>query len=297
MRGRISAIILLVLLLFAATAGASQETASIFKIGSDVTVEAGTKAKRVITIGGQVTVNGTVEKDVMAVGASVVLGKRAVVDGDVVSLGGTIVKGRGAEIRGSITEINGSNFWAVVSSAIEDEAEGWSWVWAVISLSIFFCLMIIAMLVTVLIPRPIQVISATIRGEPLRSSLWGLLILVTAVPLALLLTVSLIGIVLVPLEVVILTVAALAGFIAMSQLVGNGAYALAKRKNQGVVRETFWGLIILWFAGWIPYVGPTVKVLAVMLGIGGVFFSRFGTRKKGLGLQTPAAQTPEGPPA
>jgi len=294
MRGRISAIILLVLLLFAAPAGAGQETSSIFKIGSDVTVEAGTRAKRVITIGGQVTVNGTVEKDVMAVGASVVLGKRAVVDGDVVSLGGTIVKGRGAEIRGSITEINGSNFWAVVSSAIEDEAEGWSWVWAVISLSIFFCLMIIAMLVTVLIPRPIQVISATIRGEPLRSSLWGLLALVTAMPLGLLLAISIIGIVLIPLEIMILTLAALAGFIAMSQLVGRGVYALAKKRDQGIVRETFWGLIILWFAGWIPYVGPTLKVLAVVLGMGGVFFSRFGTRTKGLRLSAPR---PEAPPA
>jgi uncharacterized Zn-binding protein involved in type VI secretion len=282
----------LVLLAFAATAAASQESSSIFKIGSDVTVEAGLKAKRVVTVGGQITVNGTVEGDVVAVGASVVLGKRALVEGDVVSLGGTIVKGRGAVIRGSITEINGSNFWAVVSSAIEDEAEGWSWVWAVISLAIFFCLMIIAMLVTILLPKPIQVISATIREETIRSSLWGLLILVTAFPLALLLTISLIGIVLIPLEVVILSLAALAGFIAVSQLVGRAAYAVAKRKDQGVVRETFWGLIILWFAGWIPYVGVLVKVLALVIGWGGVFFSRFGTRTKGLHLSSSPVEPP-----
>jgi hypothetical protein len=292
MNRRITACVLLALFFFATAAGASQENASIFKIGTDVTVEAGTRVKRVVTVGGQVTVNGTVDGDVVAVGASVVLGKRALVDGDVVSLGGTVVKGRGAEIRGSITEINGSNFWAVVSSAIEDDGEGWSWVWAVISLAIFFCLMIIAMLLTILIPKPIQVISSTIREETLRSSLWGLLAVVTAVPLAILLAISVIGIVLIPLEVVILTVAALTGFIAVSQLVGKGAYALAKRKDQGVVRETFWGLIILWFAGWIPYVGPMVKVLAVMLGMGGVIFSRFGTRTKGLYSQQPPAVPP-----
>lgn len=299
MKGRITASVLLILLLFATAAAAGQESATIFKLGSDVTVEAGTKVKRVIAIGGQVTVDGTVEKDVMAVGASVVLSKKAVVDGDVVSIGGTVVKGRGAEIRGSITEINGSNLGTFVSSAIEDEAEGWSWVWAVISLAIFFCLLIIAMLVTILVPKPIMVISATIREETLRSSLWGLLALILAVPLALLLAISVIGIVLIPLEVIIMTLAALAGFIAMSQLVGRQVYALAKRHNQGVVRETFWGLIVLWFAGWIPYVGPIVKVLAVVLGLGGVFFSRFGTRTKGLHVPPPPMEQPpaEPPPA
>lgn len=295
MNRRITACVL-ALLFFASAAWASQENASIFKIGTDVTVEAGTRVKRVIALGGQVTVNGTVDGDVVAVGASVVLGKRSLVDGDVVSIGGTVVKGRGAEVRGGITVINASNFWAFVSSAIEDDGEGWSWVWAVISLAIFFCLMIIAMLVTILIPKPIQVISSTIREETLRSSLWGLLAVVTAVPLAILLAISVIGIVLIPLEVVILTVAALTGFIAVSQLVGKGAYALAKRKNQGVVRETFWGLIILWFSGWIPYVGPIVKVLAVMLGMGGVIFSRFGTRTKGLQSAPPPPAVPQADP-
>jgi len=292
MRSRIVPFVLFLLLLSAPAAWASQETASIFKLGSDVTVEAGTRVKRVITVGGQVTVNGTVEKDVVALGDSVVLGKRAVVEGDVVSLGGTIVKGKGAEIRGNITEINASNFWAVVSNAVEDEEEGWSWVWAVISLAIFFCLMIIAMLVTILVPKPIQVISATIREETIRSSLWGLLVLLTALPLALLLTISRIVIVLIPLEVVILSLAALAGFIAVSQLVGRAAYALAKRTNQGIVRETFWGLIILWFAGWIPYVGVLVKVLALVIGWGGVFFSRFGTRTKGTHVSPAPAEPP-----
>jgi hypothetical protein len=78
----------------------------------------------------------------------------------------------------------------------------------------------------------------------------------------------------------------------MSQLVGRQVYALAKRHNQGVVRETFWGLIVLWFAGWIPYVGPIVKVLAVVLGLGGVFFSRFGTRTKGLHVPPPPMEQP-----
>ncbi len=139
-----------------------------------MTVEAGTKVKRVIAIGGQVTVDGTVEKGRH--------GRRCVGRAQQKSHcrrrrrfhRGTVVKGRGAEIRGSITEINGSNLGTFVSSAIEDEAEGWSWVWAVISLAIFFCLLIIAMLVTILVPKPIMVISATIREETLRSSLWGL---------------------------------------------------------------------------------------------------------------------------
>lgn len=257
---------------------ARADTSMIIKMGKDVVVESGTKVGSVISMGGQITIDGTVDGDAIAINNSIVLGTDAVVTGNAVSIGGTIVKARGAQIQGNQTEINTSDFSAAISTALNEEWQGWSWIFAVISTAIFLCILIIAILTVVLLPGPIKAVSSYIEGDPLRVSLWGILGLVLVVPLAVLLTISVIGIVLIPLEVIIVTCAALTGFISIGRLVGTRMYALLKKAEQGIIRETFWGLIILWLIGWLPYIGWTIKVLAVVIGMGGVIASRFGTR-------------------
>ncbi|MDI9571165.1 MAG: hypothetical protein QM278_10695 [Pseudomonadota bacterium] len=269
--------VLAIIVMCCAAAATAAENATIFKIGEDVLVETGMRVNNVLTINGQITVTGVVEGNVMAMGDSVVLTKTALVKGNVVVLGGVLVKARGAEVRGTITEINSSNISDVITRVLSDEWEGWSWVFAIFSLTIFFSILIIAILVTLLIPKPIQVIAASIREETMKITLWGLLGMVLVVPLAILLTISVVGIVLIPLEMILVVMAGLLGFIAVSQLVGRRLYILFKRPGQHICRETFWGLVVLWLVGWIPYIGWMVKVLALMMGLGAVIYTRFGT--------------------
>ncbi len=275
MKKTIVAIMLIITIGFAANVQA--ENATIFKIGEDVTVEEGVRINHVLTINGQITVSGTVEGNVIAIGNSIVLTRKAVVRGNVFTVGGVIVIGKGAEIQGTITEINSSNISDVITRVLSDEWEGWSWVFAIFSLTIFFSVLIIAVLIVVLIPKPIRVIAASIQEETVKITLWGLLGMVLVVPLAILLTVSVIGIVLIPLEMILVVSAGLLGFIAMSQLLGQKLYALLKRPPQPILRETFWGLVVLWLIGWIPYIGWMVKVLALMMGLGAVIYTRFGS--------------------
>jgi len=273
---RILYCILFVAVLFG-PAPAQAEGSIIFKIGEDVVVERGTKAGQVIAINGQITVSGTVEGNVIAVGDSVVLTRNAVVTGNVISVGGIIVLGKGAEIQGTLTEINSSNISDVISTMLSDEWEGWSWVFAVFSLIIFMSILIIALLVATLLPGPIRTISQAVPAETLKVSLWGILGLILIVPLAILLTISVIGIVLIPLEMILVVCAGLMGLIAICQLIGQYAYRLFKKSDQHIIRETFWGLVILWLIGWIPYIGWMVKVFALTLGLGAVIYTRFGT--------------------
>ncbi len=181
------------LLLGPAAALASTET-SIVKIGSDVTIEKGQKIHSVVAIGGQITVSGVVEKNVTAIGGSVVLTKTAVVKGNVVSLGGVIVMGRDARVDGSLTEINSSNLYETLTAALSTEWEGWSWIFAIISLSIFLVILVLALLIVALLPKPVRVISEAIRENTFKVVLCGLLGLVLIAPLALLLTISVVGI-------------------------------------------------------------------------------------------------------
>ena len=276
---RVAVFIMALLMILGLFTGAGAESASLVKISSDVVVEENTQVKNVVVFGGQITVNGTVEQHAVAIGGSVVLGATAVVKGDVVALGGIIVEGKGSSVLGTITEINSSNISAAISDILSEDWEGWSWLFAIFSVIIFIGMLIVALLLVTLIPKPIQVIAAAIRTNTFKVTLAGLLCLLLIVPLAVLLTISVIGIVLIPLEMILVVCGALLGFIAVSQLVGRGVLLRLKKAEGRIVLQTFWGLVILWLVGWIPYVGWMVKVLAIVLGMGGVIMTRFGTKE------------------
>jgi hypothetical protein len=271
--------LLVLLALLGYTTAVHAEATSVVKINDDVTIEENMKVRNVFVLRGQITISGTVEQSVVAIGGSIVLTRTAVVNGDVVALGGIIVMGKGADVHGTLTEINSSNISAAISDLLSDDWEGWSWLFAIFSVVVFFAILILALLIVALIPKPIQVIAETIKTNTFKVSLSGLLGLLLIVPIAVLLTISVIGIVLIPLEMILVVSAALLGFIAVSQLIGRRVLMLIKRTGGGVIRQTFWGLITLWLIGWIPYVGWIIKVLAVVLGLGGVIMTRFGTKE------------------
>jgi len=267
---------LLGLLLGPAVAVAT-EVGSIVKIGSDVTIEAGHKVRSVVVIGGQITISGAVDDNVVAVGGSVVLTKTAVVGGNVISLGGIIVSARDSQIGGTITEINSSNLFETLTTALSAEWEGWSWIFAIISLSIFLVILVLALLIVALLPKPVRTVAEAISDNTFKVALCGLLGLVLIAPLALLLTISVVGIALIPLEVIVVVCSVLLGFIAVGQLIGMKVLKLFHRRNPSMLRETFWGLIILWLIGWIPYIGWMVKAVAIVIGLGAALITRFGT--------------------
>jgi hypothetical protein len=278
-----SVILLLIsgLLLGHAAAMGAAEDKSIIKIGSDVVIEEGQKARRVVTIGGQITIGGAVESHVVAVGGSVVLTKTAFVGGNVVTLGGVIVMARDSQVNGNLMEINSSNLYDTLATAVSSEWEGWSWLFAVISLAVFLVLMVVALLIVALLPKPVHVVAAAISENTFKVVLCGLLGLVLIAPLALLLTVSVVGIALIPLEVIVVVCSVLLGFIAVGQLIGRKIYQLLKRPNPGMIRETFWGLITLWLIGWLPYIGWMAKAVAIVIGLGATLVTRFGTYQGG----------------
>ena len=270
---------LILALLLGPVAARAAEDKSIIKIGSDVVIEAGQKVRNAVAIGGQITVRGAVDNHIVAVGGSVVLTKTALVGGNVVSLGGVIVVARDSQVGGSLTEINSSNLYDFLTTAMSAEWEGWSWIFAVISLAIFLVIMVLALLIVALLPKPVRTVADAIGENTFKVILCGLLGLVLIVPLALLLTISVVGIALIPLEVIVVACSILLGFIAVGQLIGRKVYQLLKRPNPGMVRETFWGLIILWLIGWLPYIGWMAKAVAIVIGLGATLVTRFGTHQ------------------
>ena len=277
---RIGIVLLGLILLFCYAAEAFSAEKTVVKIGEDVFIREGQRVHNVIVLGGQVTVSGTVTSHVVALGESVVLTRTAVVGGDVVCLGGVVVMGKGARIAGTLTEINSSNLSEAISDVLNDNWEGWSWVFTIISILFFVGFLILALLIVTLIPKPVALIADAIQGHLIQVGLWGILVLILIVPLAALLTISVVGIVLVPLEITLVACSALLGLVAVARLIGMKLPAFKNNnRSRGALWETFWGLLVLWIAGWIPVLGWMIKILALVIGIGGVFATRFGTHR------------------
>lgn len=258
---------------------ARAEPASIVKINNDVVIEENMKVRNVFVFGGQITVSGTVEQHVVAVGGSVVLTRTAVVGGDAVALGGIVAVGNGADVRGAVTEINSSNISDAISDLLSDDWEGWSWLFAIFSVVVFAITLVIAIPIVALLPKPILTVSEGISMHTYLATIAGFVGLLMIMPVAVLLTLSVIGIVLIPLEMVLVVCASIFGFIAVARILGKKILTLTKRPGESLIRQTFWGLLVLWIIGWVPYIGWMIKVLAIVVGLGGVIITRFGTRK------------------
>ncbi len=253
------------------------ETGSIFRLGKDVVINKEDRVKHVVSFGGQVTISGQVEGSVLCLFDSVVLTESARVEGDVVSLGGIVVRGRDSVIKGHVNEINITELSDAISMVLNEEWEGWSWIFAFVSMFFLLCLLVLGVIAYAVIPKQMKVIAEAIIAAPWRVGCWGIVGLISIIPLAVLLTMSVVGIVLVPLEMTIAMTASVLGFIAVAQLVGQATLVLLKRPDRGVMTQTSLGLAIIWLVGWIPYVGWMLKALVIVVGLGGVLVTRFGT--------------------
>ena len=268
-------------LLFLPLCAFADENVSIVEFGDDITIAEDQVVKHIVSVGGQVTVYGTVEGRIVAIGNSVVLSPTAYVGKSITTVGnGIIVLGEGSRVEGALTEINASNFADLLGQVLTGDWEGWSWVFAFMSIAFYLSLLLAAILLTALIPRSIMVISMSIQATPYMSAFWGILALILAVPLAGLLFISIIGVALIPLEFALVFAASLVGFIAASRLTGYYIFRFCKRPDQTCMKETILGLTCLWFVGWMPYLGGMIKILALILGMGGVLMTRFGTYRK-----------------
>lgn len=277
MRLKLAAVISVALTFFLS---APVEAKNIFKAGRDITIEEGQQVDNVVAVGGQITVSGLVEKNVVAIAGSVVLTRDAVVRGKVIVIGGVIARGSGSLVYGDITEVNSSTLSDAIHSAMRGELEGWSLIINIISLCFFAIILIVTLIMTLLIPRSLALIANAIQTSKLKSLMLGVLATLMIVPFFMLLAISIIGIFLIPLAFTAIVLAAIVGFIAFSSLLGNLIISrIFRGYKKSLVKETLVGVSLLWLLGWIPfYIGTLIKVLAITFGLGGVLLAI--TRRK-----------------
>ena len=110
--------------------------------------------------------------------------------------------------------------------------------------------------------------------------LWGILGIILIVPLAVMLAISIIGIALIPLEILAVFLATLIGYIAVAIIIGKKLLTALNKDNPAVILSAILCILILWLIGLIPIFGGIVKVIAVIIGFGEVIIAVAKRNKK-----------------
>ncbi|MBN1636354.1 MAG: hypothetical protein JW920_07560 [Deltaproteobacteria bacterium] len=257
--------ILIILTLYSPFAQAND--GEIFTFGDDIVVHESESVRSAVSLGGNVSVLGSVEKDVISVGGSVFLGEHSTVGGNVVSVGGSITRQDGAQINGNVKVIDMTSLPSIASLV---PGCFWPKLPRHFGVYSFLAFLALALVIVAIMPTTIGTVSSTAEHKLVGSILWGCLGLILIVPLAIGLLISILGIVLIPVEIVLVGCAFLLGYIAVIQLVGKKITIVLKHKNQPILIETIIGLVVFWILGLIPLLGWLIKSIAAFIGFGAI---------------------------
>lgn len=272
MMKRLSILAIALVSVFAATV-AFAKGHDIIKINTDVEITKDMVANDVVVIGGNITVFGKIEGNVVAVGGSVNLKPASTVGGQVVVVGGDVAKDPAAAVEGRITQIDMPHFMPSITTFLKG---GWLALWATISLLALLGFLGLAILMAALIPEHIGTAVSALEKSFVNMLLWGVFWIILIVPIAALLAISIVGIVLIPLEILLVVLALIIGYIASAIFIGKNIMLSFKKVSLPFV-DAILGILVLFLIGFVPVVGAIVKFLFVTAGFGAVLRTRFGT--------------------
>jgi hypothetical protein len=261
-----------------------------------VTLESGAEAQDVVAILGDATLEGGARAgEVVAILGDVKVGPGAQIEGNATSIGGKIEVDPSAEIGGQQTSValpgvsgftgwlGPSLFWGHAPSPLFAVAQ------VLARFAMYFAL---GLLLLALFPRRVDAVAASMVADPLKAILVGLLGTVAMPVLAVLLVVTLVGILLVPVQVLGILAAGVLGFTALSFHIGR---SLPIRIQKGtVVLQLAIGTAIVVLITQIPILGGLAFVAGWLLVFGAVLRSRGGS--EGTALAT-SPVPPAAPPA
>ena len=278
--------------------------------GHDYTVAADTTTSGpVVVIGGNATIDGRVDEDVVVVGGEVRVGPTASVAGDVVAVGGRTIIDPKASVSGEVTDL------AIALPPIQWPWVAWSdrwWQVLAISFTVFRLVLttLLAVLLALMFPHSIGRVSDRIAARSGKAFLVGLGAQVLFVPalmgIGIALAVSVVGIPMIavlPVAVILTGGVAITGFTGVAARVG-ASFRGVSLTGEPTVSDVFIGVVALlalstvgqlltlgpsWmapFAFLIHTFGLCIEYIAWTIGAGAGISTLFGRRSQVPSLPT-----------
>jgi hypothetical protein len=217
----------------------------VVRIWQDYVLAAGREVRGVVVVMGNATIEGRVDGDVVVVLGTARLSATAVVNGAVVVVAGDTTIAEGATIWQDLVVIGGAltappafspvgEYFVIGTPWLGDSVRAivpWitrglllgrplvpdlGWMWGLVFLSL-----IVSLAVNMFVHGPVGATADTLADRPLGAFVAGLLVMLLTAPVALLLTATLIGLVIVPFLFCALFVAWVVGRIAVARWIGR----------------------------------------------------------------------------
>ncbi len=264
------------------------QVGSIVVVGGTVTIKEGARVLGDIFItGGSLDLRGAVDGNVTSLGSLVDISDTAVIGGDLATVGGTIDRAMKSVVKGHV-DINPSNrfnlarpdnylklmpnspFWFDMSPIMD--------VFGAITRALGMAAL--AALVSLFLFKPTENVAEAAVKQPVMAFFMGLLTIVVAPALMLVLIITLILSPLGLLGLLIMGLAILFGWIALGYEVGH-RMAVSLKVDWAAPIVTGVGVLALVLisemGAFIPCIGWIIPAFIVLLGLGAVVISRFGT--------------------
>ena len=250
--------------------GPESEPAQRFGFGQSMRVDRGERVDTIVTIGGDLTVLGDVEEDAVVIGGDLELGPAATVGGDAIAIGGAVLGADTAFVGGERIEVDG---------ALRREVTREAWIAPPLATSLatlaqVLASFLISALLLAFVPRRVRGVAEQIRVHPGRATLFGLALLVLFVPLLGALTISVVGIPLIPVAVMLLAAVLVFGLTALGLRIG---YALPfYSEERSAMGALALGYTVLAILAIIPWAGALLIPLLALFAGGAVLTTWFG---------------------
>lgn len=251
---------------------------------------------------GKLEISGEVDGSAIALGGDVVVHRGGVVTGDAMAFGGRVIVD-GGRVDGEMRSM--STVSRVRGVHLPISAEPWTtWQAVKLVLGFFAVLVIIGLGVLVFAERNLDGVVASLERAPMKAFWLGVLGQLAMLPVLLLLclalTLTILGILLVPFAIVayVVAVAGLVtlGFLAVSRLTGSAiaAHGDSARTARGEHLSALFVGLVIYFGLWlvaalllrVPVAGDVVRGLALAVtwvaataGLGAAIVSRAGTER------------------
>jgi hypothetical protein len=275
-----------------------------FVVGDQEVLRDSTRRGTVAVARGNLTVRGRVTGDAIALHGDVIVPTGGYVGGNAVAVDGR-VRTAGGVIEGDVRSIRGIAGDILATAAGRAGADEPPTVWGAVKMVIGWFAILFAIGIGVLLfaERNLNGVVEALEQQFARSFWVGVLAQLAAIPALLLilvgLTVTLLGILLIPFAVVAYVVALCGlvtlGFVAVSRFTGRAFYRRPGPSRVVNLRSLFLGLVIylgFWFLAaafvWSPLAGSILRAVALAgswvamtFGLGATILTRAGTRKAG----------------
>lgn len=232
----------------------------------------------VVVVGGKLKLDAKVQGDVFAIGPDAELGPNADITGDFVTIGTEIAGDPAAVVRGQMVNLHGFGMGVLASLAGLLGVLAGLVLW--FKLFSAFGWVLLTVLAALFTPRSLKKTAEAFADKPGFSCLGGFLLVPGLLLLTLALTVSIIGLPIVPLLWVFTALALIWGAIAMALWLGGKLLKAYGRETDDVWPGAVAGMIVLQLSLFVPVLGKALFLIAAGIGAGATLVAILGGFKK-----------------